>query len=134
LRAAVEVEVEVEVEVVGGGEVDMLEVVELEVGEKEKNVVVEDESSLTVEEKPTKKMPTSTLTPVEVTSMCSEEDDDEAEEQANIFTPANYVAEEDRNEEEEKAEQAIDLVDGASAYHYFTPHLPPFPIIPHDSQ
>jgi hypothetical protein len=49
LCAAVEVEVEVEVV---GGEVDILEVVELEVEEGEKNGFVKEESSYAVKEKP----------------------------------------------------------------------------------
>jgi hypothetical protein len=82
-----------------------------------------------VEEKPTEGIHSSTLTPVqEVASIRSEEDDDEAEEQANIS--ANHVAEGDRNEDddEETAEQSINLV----GLHITTsPH--PFPTAPQGS-
>jgi hypothetical protein len=109
-----------------GREVDILEVVGLEVEEREKDWVIEEESNFAVERKLTEGIHTSMLTPVEVASICSEEDDDEAEKQANIFTPVDHAAEGDGNkyDDEEKAEPSIDLVDGTSAHHSFPPNLP----------
>jgi hypothetical protein len=143
LRAAVEVEDEV---VAVGGEVDMLEVVELEVEEGEKNgfveeecfvkdlqkawekcvvvivdteASVEEESRLAVEVKLTEGLSTPTLTPVGVTPMCSEE----AGEQVNFLTPANHVKDGD-----EEQPQSIDIVDGAAVSRYSMPtHSPSYP-------